>query len=190
VLAAAFAAFTENGFAATRTLDIAMQANISKRDLYQICADKSQLLRQAIAERAGQMLSVPELPVATNREALAATLASFGLASLSGIHDRAVLALYRLAAAEAANAPEVAQMLDELGREASRAALSRALARAQSDGLISEGDPVAQAEDFTALLWGDLLLRLALRLVEPPPQAELERRAQDATDKFLKLYGA
>jgi hypothetical protein len=136
------------------------------------------------------MLLSPVLPVATSEEALATLLATFGLALLSGVCDRTVLALYRLAAAEAANAPEVARMLDELSRKASRAALARALARAQSDGFVTAGDPAAQADDFEALLWGDLLLRLVLRLAEPPPQAELERRAQDAAGKFLRLYAS
>jgi AcrR family transcriptional regulator len=188
VMDAAFAIFLDKGFAATSTLDIASRANISKRDLYQVAAGKSELLRQAMAERAGKMRPPPELPVATSREALAATLAAFGLTVLSGVCDRTMLALYRFAAVEAESAPDVARMLVALGRDASRAALSRALARAQADGFIRAGDPAAQAGDFIALLWGDLLLRLVMRLADPPPHAVLERRAQEATEKLLTLY--
>ena len=49
VLNAAFSAFVEKGYNATSTLEIASRAKVSKRELYQICADKTGLLRQAIA---------------------------------------------------------------------------------------------------------------------------------------------
>jgi AcrR family transcriptional regulator len=189
VMEAAFAIFMDKGFAATSTLDIASRANISKRDLYQVAASKSELLRQAMAERAGRMRPPLELPVATSREALAATLRAFGLTVLNSVCDRTMLALYRFAAVEAETAPDIARMLDALGRDAGRAALGRALARAQADGLVREGDPAAQAGDFIALLWGDLLLRLVMRLADPPPHAALERRSHEATEKLLTLYG-
>jgi hypothetical protein len=44
------------------------------------------------------------------------------------------------------------------------------------------------AVDFVALLWGDLLLQLLLRVADPPTPRALEQRARQATDKFLKLY--
>jgi AcrR family transcriptional regulator len=185
---AALASFMDRGFAGTSTLDIASRANISKRDLYLVAASKSELLRQAIAERVGRLRPPRELPVAASREALAATLEVFGLTILNSVCDRNVLALYRFAAVEAETAPEIGRMLDALGRDAGRAALSRALARAQADGFIGAGDPAVRAGDFLALLWGDLLLRLVMRLADPPPQPTLERRSREATAKFLTLY--
>jgi AcrR family transcriptional regulator len=189
VMEAALATFMDKGFAGTSTLDIASRANISKRDLYQVAASKSELVRQAVAERVGRLRPPQELPVAGSRETFAATLAAFGLAMLNGACDRTVLALYRFAAVEAETIPDIARMLDALGRDAGRAALGRALARAQAGGFIRAGDPAVQAGDFAALLWGDLLLRLVMRLADPPPPAALERRSHDATEKFLALYG-
>ena len=190
VIEAALACFMDKGFAGTSTLDIASRAKVSKRDLYLVSASKSELLHQAIAERVGKLRPPLELPVATSREALAATLAAFGLAVLNSVWDRTVLALYRFAAVEAENAPEIARALDALRRDAACAALGRALLRAQADGFIRQGDPAAQADDFAALLWGDLLLRLVMRLVDLPHHAALERRSQEAAEKFLTLYGA
>ena len=188
VMEAALASFMDKGFAGASTLDIASRANVSKRDLYLVAASKSELLRQAIGERVGRLRPPLELPVATSREAFAAALEAFGLGILHGVCGRNVLALYRFAAVEAERAPEIARMLHALSRDAGRAALSRALSRAQADGLIGAGDPAAQAGDFLALLWGDLLLRLIMRLADPPPQVTLERRAREATEKFLTLY--
>jgi AcrR family transcriptional regulator len=189
ILNAAFSAFMEKGYAGTSTLEIATRARVSKRELYQLCPGKSQLLKDAIIERAQHMRLPLELPAAKNREGLEATLCAFGTAVLRGVCDPAVRGVYRLAVAEASQAPEVAQFLDSAGREASRAALAHTLAQAQSDRLIGAGDPAHMAIDFFALLWGDLLVQLLLRVSDPPSQREMEGKARQATEKFFKLYG-
>jgi AcrR family transcriptional regulator len=188
ILNAAFCAFMEKGYAGTSTLEIATRARVSKRELYQECAGKAGLLKDAIVARAGRMRLPLELPVANDSEALTKMLASFGTAMLRGLCDPAVQAVYRLAIEESANAPEVARLLDTAGRGANRTALARTLARAQKHGLIGAGDPAALAADFFALLSGDLLLRLLLRVTAPPTARALEGRATEATAKFLKLH--
>jgi AcrR family transcriptional regulator len=178
----------EKGYAGTSTLEIATRAKVSKRDLYQVCPDKPALLKDAIIERAQRMRLPLELPAAKDRETLAATLSAFGTAILRGVSDPAVRAVYWLAIAESRQAPEVARLLDSAGRGASRAALARTLGQAQKEKLIRDGDPAAMAVDFFALLWGDLLLQLLLRVAEPPSPQSMERKARDATEKFLTLY--
>jgi hypothetical protein len=79
-------------------------------------------------------------------------------------------------------------LLDSAGRGASRAALARTFAQAQQDKLIGPGDPAAMAVDFFALLWGDLLVQLLLRVVDPPSQQAADGLAREATKKLLKLY--
>jgi hypothetical protein len=44
------------------------------------------------------------------------------------------------------------------------------------------------AVEFFALLWGDLLMQLLLRVEAPPKSQILEQRARAATEKFLRLY--
>jgi hypothetical protein len=128
-----------------------------------------------------------ELPAANDRAELAATLAALGTAVLRGICEPAVRAVYRLAVAESVQAPEVAHMLDS-ERAAARATLARTFGQAQADRLIGAGDPATMAVEFFALLWGDLLLQLLLRVAEPPKPKILEQRAREATEKFLRLY--
>jgi len=178
----------ENGYAGTSMLEIATRAKVSKREIYAVCEDKAALLRDAIADRAERMRLPLELPAPKGRGALAATLTAFGTALLRGVCNPAVQAVYWLAISEAGNAPEVARLLDKVGRGASRAALAQTLAQAQADGLLGVGDPAAMAVDFVALLWGDLLLQLLLRVADPPTLRALEQQARQATDKFLKLY--
>jgi AcrR family transcriptional regulator len=188
ILGAAFWSFMEKGYAGTSTLAIATRAKVSKRELYAVCADKATLLRDAIAERAQRMRLPLELPAPKDQKALAATLTAFGTAHLRGVCDPAVRAVYWLAISEADNAPEVARLLDKVGRGASRAALAQTLAQAQADGLIGAGEPAMMAVDFFALLWGDLLLQLLLRVADPPTPQGMEPKAREATDKFLRLY--
>jgi len=188
ILNAAFCAFMEKGYAGASMLEIATRAKVSKREIYAVCEDKAALLRDAIAERASRMRLPLELPAPKDRAALAATLAAFGAVLLRGVCDPAVQAVYWLAISESDKAPEVGRLLDEVGRGASRAALAQTLAQAQAEGLIGAGKPAAMAVDFFALLWGDLLLQLLLRVADPPTPQALEQRAREATDKFLKLY--
>ena len=190
ILGAAFCAFQENGYAGASMLEIATPAKVSKRELYAVCEDKAALLRDAIAERAQRMRLPLELPAPKNREALAATLTAFGTALLRGVCDPAVRAVYWLAISESDKTPEVARLLDKLGRGASRAALAQTLTQAQADGLIAAGEPAMMAVEFCALLWGDLLLQLLLRVADPPTQQAMQQKARDATEKFLRLYPA
>src|SRR5690242_18157859 len=44
IVAAAFAAFRDKGYAATTTLEIATRARVSKRELYALVGNKQQLL--------------------------------------------------------------------------------------------------------------------------------------------------
>jgi len=188
ILDAAFCAFMKNGYAGTSMLDIATRAKVSKREIYAVCEGKAALLREAIAERARHMRLPLELPPARDRAALAATLTAFGTALLRGVCDPAVRAVYWLAISESDNAPEVASLLDKVGRGANRTALAQTLAQAQACGLIGAGEPATMAVDFFALLWGDLLLQLLLRVADPPTPPAMERKAREAADKFLRLY--
>jgi hypothetical protein len=106
---------------------------------------------------------------------------------LREVSDPTVIAVFRLAIAEAVRAPEVARALNSLGVETSRAALREVMTRARSAGLIS-GEPSEMAEHFAGLLWGNLKLSLLLRVAERPSPREIARRAHDATAAFLKLY--
>src|SRR5207302_10278583 len=51
ILSAAFAAFTEHGFAKASTLEIATRAMVSKRELYALFGNKQQMLITCISER-------------------------------------------------------------------------------------------------------------------------------------------
>ena len=139
------------------------------------------------SERAKRLVVPADLPVLRDRDTLEQVLASFGTKLVREISDPAVIAVFRLAIAEAVQAPEVARALDSTGREASRAALREIMARAQASGLIT-GRPAELAEQFAGLLWGTLMVSLLLGVAERPNAREIAGRARAAAAAFLRLH--
>ena len=187
ILAAAFAAFMKGGYATASTLEIATRARVSKRELYELVGNKQEMLIACISERAKRLDVPADLPVLRNRETLEQVLTSFGTKFVHEVSDPAVIAVFRLAIAEAVQAPEVARALNSIGREASRAALRKIMAEAQASGLLA-GRPAELAEQFGGLLWRDLLVSLLLGVAQRPKPREIARRARDAAAAFLQLH--
>lgn len=187
IVDAAFAAFMKHGYAATTTLEIATRARVSKRELYARIGNKQQLLMACIGERAARLHVPADLPVLRDRDTFAQVLASYGAQLLHEITDPAVIAVFRLAIAEAVQAPSVARTLDSIGREARRAALREIMARARAAGLL-EGDPALLSDQFGGLLMGDLMMNLLLGVAARPTRREIAERTRRAGAAFLALH--
>jgi AcrR family transcriptional regulator len=189
ILEAAFEAFTNHGYAATSTLEIATQARVSKRELYALVGNKQEMLIACITERATRLRVPADLPVPRTREALDQVLVSFGTQLIHEISDPTVIGVFRLAIAEAVHAPEVARALDSIARETSRNALREIMAQARASGLLS-GRPADLADQFGGLLLSDLMVSLLLGVAERPDMRGSVKRAGDATRAFLQLHAA
>ena len=171
ILDAAFAAFMKSGYAATSTLEIATRARVSKRELYALVGNKKEMLVACISARAKRLQVPADLPVPQIARPLRSVLTSLGTQLLREITDPAVIAVFRLAIAEAIHAPEVAHALDSIGRETSRTALRQIMAQAQASGQLN-GRPAELAEQFGGLLWGNLMVNLLLGVAERPNSRE------------------
>jgi AcrR family transcriptional regulator len=188
ILDAAFTAFMESGYAASSTLEIATRARVSKRELYALVGNKQDMLVACISARAMRMRVPVDFPPLRDRETLTRVLGTFGMQMLREVTDPTVIAVFRLAIAEAVHAPEVAQALDSVGREASRAALRQIMAGAQACGLL-DGHPAELAEQFGGLLWGNLMVSLLLGVAKRPNSREAAARARNTAAAFLRLHG-
>jgi AcrR family transcriptional regulator len=187
ILAAAFAAFTERGFIAASTLDIATRAGVSKRELYSLFGSKQQILISCISGRARRMRLPDGLPRPLDREQLEAQLARFGTVLLSEVSEPEVVALYRLAVSEADRSPEVGRALELYGRGTAEAALCELLSGARAAGLLATADVEALASRFMSLLVSDLPLSLALGLRNRPGKLEIARQAAETAQTVLGL---
>src|SRR5215467_12439841 len=161
ILEAAFSAFMERGFAGTSTLEIATRARASKRELYAEFDSKQDMLIACIAERARRLTMPSDLPELRDRDTLAKALTAFGARLLREVTDPTVVAVFRLAIAEATQAPEVGRALNDVAIEAGRGALREIMRRACSAKLV-EGEPAELADHFSGLLWGNRMLGLLL----------------------------
>ena len=86
------------------------------------------------------------------------------------VSDPHVVAVFRLAIAEAVQAP---------GRHI--------MTQARAAGLI-DGSLADLAEQFAGLLWRDLLVSLLLGVAQRPNPRAIEARARDAAEAFLRLH--
>ena len=188
ILAAAYDVLMERGYAGANTLEIATRAKVSKRELYAEFGNKAGILEALIASTSTRMQAPLNLPEVTDRLALANVLTRYGVAALSELCHPAVTAINRLAVAEAGGASELGHILDRGGREPNRLALAAFLARAQTAGLLGEGDPDRMGGQFFSLLFGDIPVRLMLGTTQPPAAKEIKQRAEAATAALLRLY--
>jgi AcrR family transcriptional regulator len=185
IVAAACAAFTERGFAAASTLEIANRANVSKRELYSLFGSKQQLLVTCIAERASRMRLPAARQAPRNRRELGAVLVQFGAVLLHELSAPDVVALYRLAVSEADRSPEVAQALDFHGRQAACGALRAVLQTARSANMLDSTEIDALANRFMSALLDDVLMSLALGVRKRPSEREIARRSLAAAETVL-----
>ena len=188
ILEAAYHVLVERGYAGASTLEIATRARVSKRELYAEFGSKSGILRALIAATAARM----QLPLATaeihDRDSLAAALVRYGTTALGELTSPHVVAINRLAVAEAGRSSEMGGILEDTGREPNRKALIDLVAKAQTSGLLGPGDPGAIAGEFFSLLIGDLMYRLLLGVVPRPGPKEIKKRAQAAAQLVLALH--
>jgi AcrR family transcriptional regulator len=188
IFTAAFELFTENGYAATSTLEIATRAQVSKRELYALFGNKQALLAACIANQAARVRVPPDLPSVGDRAALAQALIHIGTTVLQEICGPTVITMFRLAIAEAQRSPEVARTLDRAGRQAVRSMVGQVVQQAYSLGLLGGGDVGEMTGQFLALLFSDTMLTLLLRVRETPTRAEARRRSEAAVTAFLTLH--
>ncbi len=190
ILAAAFSVLMDQGYAGASTLEIATRAKVSKRELYAEFGSKRGILKALIASTAARMQVPLNPPEIGDRHAFTVALIRYGVTALSELTAPPVLAINRLAVAEAGRSADLGEILDRRGREPNRKALDGLIRRAQVAGFIGAGDPDRMAGQFFSLLFGDLILRLLLGVIPPPNAREIKERAEAATAAVLALHPA
>lgn len=161
ILKAAHEAFVELGFARTTTAEVAARARVSKRSIYEVFADKTELFAAVIREQQHLVLDLPrpedeELP-------LPETLVRIFRLDIDDEAELAREAILHLISRESVLFPELADYLYEHEIIRSREALIDWLQREGRRGRMTVEDPLVHAGMLMDIVFGALLPRRRLR---------------------------
>jgi len=192
ILDAATSLFLRNGYSATTMDDIAEEAGVSKRTVYNNFADKEALFREvalAAAEiakgfatdAAAELADPDDLP-----EALFALARRLALATT----DPRFVRLRRLLIGETHRFPDLAAEYYRLAPGTVMATLAAAFESLASRGRLHVTDPDRAAEQFAFLVLGAALDRAMFDGRDKAPDSDsLLRAADDGVRTFLAAHG-
>ena len=179
---AAEAVFIRDGYAAASMDEVARQAGMSKRTLYQVFPSKAALFEATIAAAVAPLHLDTEL----EREAdLGIALSGILEASARHLLSLRQTAIFRLVIAEGQRSPELAEALHRviIGRGAS--ALQRRLATAMREGVVMLDDAEVAARFLFGMAVGPIQIKMLLGLRDAPDDQELARVVRLAVTVFL-----
>jgi TetR/AcrR family transcriptional regulator, mexJK operon transcriptional repressor len=188
---AAFRHFLEHGFHATRLQDVAREAAVSKRTIYNIYGDKEQLFREILAEavRTAERFSTDVVAGLGLGDDVDDELLTAGLGLARAVLGGRVVPLRRLLISEAVRFPELAE--DYYARAPGRVmtAIAEALQRYEQRGLLRVADADLAAEHFAFLVLGASLDRALFDAHgRSDPAERVELRAREGVAAFLRAY--
>lgn len=161
IIAAAYEAFVELGFAKTTTAVVAAKAKVSKRTLYEVFSDKITLFAAVVAQCQPLILDLPR-PTSERLAPLEALVAIFRL-DISDDEELARQAVLNLIARESVQFPELSDYLYENGIIRSREALIDWLHATPAFGELSTDDAKTYAGMLMDIVFGALLPRRRLK---------------------------
>ncbi len=189
ILAAAWQSFLARGFGAVSMDAIAREAGASKATVYAYFASKEELFGAVIAregERYFRGFSAGELDPC----AVEASLAEIARRFLDLVLSPEAIAINRIIISEASRFPQLGEVFWRAGPERTRVQIEAFLSRAVAAGTLAIADTRVAAEQFVALLRGDIHQRQLLRLDDGVDAAELTAPTEAAVATFLKAFGA
>jgi TetR/AcrR family transcriptional repressor of mexJK operon len=184
ILAAALAAFLEDGYAGSSVNRIAAEAGVSIKTLYRHFDDKDDLFVAVINAACKANMGAEEPPWLDLPPLHGLTEA--GSEHLRFVLSAEQLALYRVVTCEAQRFPELGQRYqsDFVGKRIAQ--LTRYFDRWPDSLRTKIRDPLRAARTFAALLQGDLLETALIGGSVPGPD-ELHTHAHDAATSVLAL---
>lgn len=191
VLDSAARLFMAEGFSAVSMDAVARAAQVSKATLYAHFPGKEALFAEIVGSNCQRMRE--EMAATAQAEAghaLGPALVVLGTHWLRFLLRPEVRALHRVVVAECIRAPELARAFYTAGPQALRRWLAGWLDEQAARGQLRPGtDTVLVADQFLALLRGDLFTRATLGLAESIAEAEIGAMAREAARAVLRLHG-
>lgn len=187
ILWAAGWVFSEKGYAAATTLDIAARARVSKRDVYRLFRSKQGILQALIAAHSSAMSAPVELADPVDLEHFLATLRTFGAGFLASYLDADKIALYRAAIAEAPTSAGIGKALAAAGADSVIASFTQFMTKAVMRGIVAAADAELVGAAYFNVLMGSWQLRLLTRTHAPPDAGTLQAQVDKAVEVVRRV---
>ena len=184
LIAVAEKIFVEQGYGAASMDEIAQDAGMSKKTLYQLFETKEALFAAVITDRMRALGEGMEKDAGSRpfEEAVVDYLCEAAHFILSPRH----VALFRVLIGEAWRAPGMAQAFDNACSGRGKSVLARWLAEEVKIGHLKLEDPVQAAGMLFGMVVGEPHHRMLIGEGKPPSRAAIEARVRKAVDIFLQ----
>lgn len=184
VRAAALACFLARGYDGTSMAAVAAAAGTTKASLYARWPTKEALFTEVLGWAVARPDWPEPEPAPPPVDDLAGALLAIADAGWRRATDPAMVALARIAVAEADRVPDLARRAQANASWARRETVVALLRHHADAGAIVADDPELLAEHFLAMVAGMPARLASFGIVRTP--AEQERRARSAVDLFLR----
>jgi TetR/AcrR family transcriptional regulator, mexJK operon transcriptional repressor len=185
ILDAGWEVLLRRGYGRASMDEIAAEAGVSKRTVYDHFASKERLFVAIVERRRDEMLGAVDDAVLDVRDPERA-LGDFAAAHLSMSMSRPVLELYRVVLAEAPRLAAPARIMGEVGLDRVIERLAGYLQKLMQTGVLRREDSVRTAEALIGLVAGIPTTRGLMRLPAPRTPRELDAHARFAVALFLR----
>lgn len=180
--------FFAHGYEAVKVEAVAADAGVSKVTVYAHFGDKLTLFEEMVRRECERAEAAARL-ARESPDDLKQALEAFGVWFLGFTLSPEVVAIEGLFAAEGRRHPELARRFYEAGPGRCLEMLADIIRRGQERGQLTVADPLAAAEDLTALWSGVLPLRMSWGLGKPLGKRAISSRARRGVERFCRLYG-
>ncbi len=190
IIAAARDLFLEQGYDAISMDEVARRAGVAKQTVYAYNACKDTLFLAVVdGERRRLHFGLPA-DAANGELPIRVALQHIGMHLLQVLLSPSLLSLFRIALAAAHRFPKLGHSIYETGAKEMQTDLAGLIARAAEAGDLRVDEPTAAAQQFIALIKGELHLHCLLDPDFRPSSAEISRQVDAAIDCFMARYGA
>jgi TetR/AcrR family transcriptional repressor of mexJK operon len=191
VLDAAATLFMAQGYGAVSMDAIAKEAGVSKATLYAHFASKDQLFATIIGEACRTKIAAADVLVQAeigSAAEIAEALRGFGVRMVRFLLEPTTKAIYRVVVAECVRFPELGVAFYESGPAHFLAFFSGWLGEQMRAGRLRDADPAVAAEQFIALMRGDINMRASVGLPSQDDDAAIEAHVANVVDTFMRAF--
>jgi TetR/AcrR family transcriptional regulator, mexJK operon transcriptional repressor len=187
IIAAAREAFLERGYDGVSMDEVAKRACVAKQTVYARYASKDALFLAVVDSVQGRVLSALSTP---GPLAIRDRLQRIAEELLELLLDPSILSVSRIALAASYRFPTLGRLIYETRVRESHAVVAHIIERAAKDGCLRVDDAFVAADQFFALVRGQLHLHCVYDPSFRPSRAQIKRQVDAAIDCFMARYGA